>query len=104
MVSVRAMWATATSHLPDWHLNSLPPCAAGAPLPDDYFFCDALYGVCFRMVPVPASYVKAKEDCARQGGYLPIYNETAKQVRAWQPGARAPSQAAALQQLGWPAC
>jgi hypothetical protein len=50
-------------------------------MPDDYFFCDALYGVCFRMVPTPASYDKAKEDCARQGGYLPIYNETAKQVR-----------------------
>jgi hypothetical protein len=49
-------------------------------MPDDYFFCDALYGVCFRMVPTPASYDKAKEDCLAQGGYLPIYNETAKQV------------------------
>ena len=56
------------------------PRAAGAPMPDDYFFCDALYGVCFRMVPTPASYAASLHDCAKQGGYLPIYNETAKQV------------------------
>jgi hypothetical protein len=34
------------------------------------------------MVPTPASYAKAAEDCRARGGYLPVYNESAKQVGA----------------------
>lgn len=49
-------------------------------MPDDYFFCDALHGVCFRMVPTAASYAKAAADCAAQGGHLPVFNTSAKQV------------------------
>jgi hypothetical protein len=60
------------------HTSALP--SPGAPGNDDNFFCDACFGVCFLMVPTPASYAKAAEDCMARGGYLPVYNESAKQV------------------------
>lgn len=57
----------------------LPP--HGAPMNDDYFFCDSCSGSCFRMVPDKATYAAAAQACANMGGYLPFYNTPAKQVR-----------------------
>jgi hypothetical protein len=56
----------------------MPP--HGAPQPDDYFYCDACFGSCFRMIPEPATYAQAAQSCADMGGYLPFYNSTGKQV------------------------
>jgi hypothetical protein len=57
----------------------MPP--HGAPTPDDYFYCDSCHKACFRMVPTPATFAAAADDCANQGGYLPAYSSQAKQVR-----------------------
>jgi hypothetical protein len=56
----------------------MPP--HGAPTPDDYFYCDACFGSCFRMMPTAKTFAAAALDCVDQGGHLPIYNISGKQV------------------------
>ncbi len=60
----------------------LPP--HGAPLNDDYFYCDACTRSCFRVIPTPAAFHKAAADCAAQGGSLVTYNSSAKQLAVEQ--------------------
>jgi hypothetical protein len=56
----------------------LPP--HGAPLNNEYFYCDACTKSCFRLIPTPASFHKAAEDCATQGGSLVTYTNGSKQL------------------------
>jgi hypothetical protein len=56
----------------------LPP--HGAPLNDEYFYCDACTKSCFRLMPTPASFHKAAEDCTTQGGSLVTYTNGSKQL------------------------
>ncbi len=56
----------------------MPP--HGAPLNDDYFYCDSMFRVCFRVVPKAATFADAAADCATQGGHLVVYSSNAKQL------------------------
>jgi hypothetical protein len=60
----------------------MPP--HGAPLNSDDFYCDACFNACFRLVTKPASFAAAAADCASQGGHLPVYNTSAKQLAVEQ--------------------